>query len=342
MLSAIEPGSTEKKQQTKDYLNKIAKPLGSLGMLEDTLARLGAIDALKRDYRPCVAVMCADNGVVCEGVTQTGSEVTANVAGNMTRGESTVCIMAKTIGVEVFPYDAGMLCEVDGVPQIKVMRGTKNLYREPAMTVEQAKQTILAGAEVARALVQKGYDLIAVGEMGIGNTTTSAALTAVLTGAEASEVTGKGAGLSDAGLKRKIEVIQHAIELHHPDPNDVLDTLSKVGGLDIAAMAGVFLGCAAAKVPAVLDGYISCVAALVACRISPSCVDYLIPSHCSKEPGAVRVLDAIGLKPMLSLGMALGEGTGAVTLLPMLKMAAAVYFDMPTFTQIGVEAYQKL
>lgn len=342
IIGKIKPANEAAKEKTRKYLNSIAKPLHSLGMLEDVLIRLGGIGALKKDYRPCVAVMCADNGVVCEGVTQTGSEVTAIVAGNMTRVQSTVCIMAKSIGAEVFPYDCGMVTSVEGVPEIKVMAGTKNLYLEPAMTRQQTIRTIQNGVMTAISLKEQGYDLIAVGEMGIGNTTTSAAITAVLTGSKVTEVTGKGAGLSDEGLKRKIHVIEHAIALHQPDKEDVIDTLSKVGGLDIAAMAGVYLGCAYCGIPVIMDGYISGVAALVASKLAPACVDYMIPSHQSKEPGAIKVFEALGLKPMLSMGMALGEGTGAVSMIPFLRMAAAVYYDMPTFDSIGVEAYKEL
>lgn len=342
VIQKIQPANEEKKMETEQYLDAIAKPLKSLGMLEDVLIKLGGIGRLQKQYKPCVAVMCADNGVVCEGVTQTGSEVTAVVAGNMTRGQSTVCIMGKTVGVDVYPYDCGMLTEVEGVEQIKVMSGTKNLYAEPAMTKAQAEETILRGVQVAYALKEKGYDLFAVGEMGIGNTTTSAAVASVLTGCSPEMMTGKGAGLSNEGLKRKIHVIETAIALHKPATEDVLDVLSKVGGLDIAAMAGVYLGCASMGMPVIMDGYISGVAALVASKLAPACVDYMIPSHLSKEPGAIKVFESLGIKPLLSMGMALGEGTGAVTMIPLIHMATAVYFGMPTFGDIGVEAYKKL
>lgn len=342
IIEEIRPADIDKYKKTDDYLNSIAKPLGSLGELEEIIKRLGGIDALKPQYKPAVVVMCADNGVVCEGVTQTGSEVTANVAGNMTRGESTVCIMAKSQGIPVFPYDSGMKIDVDNVPRIKKMYGTNNIYKENAMTREVAEATILEGAKVAISLIDKGYNLICVGEMGIGNTTTSAAMTSVYTSLSPKAVTGKGAGLSDEGLNRKIDVITEAIRINAPDNNDAIDVLTKVGGLDIAAMTGVFIGCASRGVPVIIDGFICSVAALTAKKICDNAVDYMIPSHLSKEPGAIKVSEQLGLKPMLSMGMALGEGTGAVSIVPMINMAVAVYFNMPTFADIGVEAYKKL
>ena len=342
IIDSIIPMDESGYNKTEEHLNSIAKPLGSLGGLEDVLKRLGAINALKPDYKPCVIVMCADNGVVCEGVTQTGSEVTANVCGNMTRGESTVCIMAKTAGADVFPFDAGMNVDVLGIKSIKTRYGTGNICKECAMTQEEAIETIIRGANTAFSLIDKGYDLICLGEMGIGNTTTSAAMTAVFTGLDPSVVTGKGAGLSDSGLIRKIEVIRQAINLHKPQKDNPIDVLSKVGGLDIAAMSGVILGCAKRGIPVIIDGFICSVAALVAKKLGCNSKDYMIMSHLSKEPGAEKIVNELGLHPLLSMGMALGEGTGAVTMIPLIRMASAVYYEMPTFSDIGMEAYKKL
>ena len=196
--------------------------------------------------------------------------------------------------------------------------------------------------EIAGELAGEGYTLLAAGEMGIGNTTTTSAVAAALLERPAREMTGKGAGLSDAGLERKIQVIDRALALHRPDPADPIGVLSKVGGFDIAAMAGFYLGCALHRVPVILDGYISGAAALIAARLCPAAADVLLPSHLSAEPGAGLVIEALGLRPLLRLGMALGEGTGAVSLMPLIDMALGVYFDMPSFDGIGIEAYKPL
>ncbi len=340
VIKGIRPACEKRMEDTRKHLDNIAKPLKSLGMLEDVLVRLGGADALKPSYNACVVVMCADNGVVAEGVSQTGSEVTAKVAFNMTRCESSVCLMADTVGIPVFPYDIGMITDVLGVPSIKKMYGTNDFCKGPAMTRETAQSAILSGIEAAVSMYKAGYNMIATGEMGIGNTTTSSAVVSVLTGLDAAEVTGRGAGLSDEGLKRKIQVIKQGIELNRPDAADVTDVVSKVGGLDIAGMAGVFIGAAYCGIPAVIDGFISSAAALVAYRLAPACRDYMIASHMSKEAGAQAALKELGLTPLMSMGMALGEGTGAVSVIPLINMAANVCFKMPTFGDIGMEAYE--
>ena len=260
----------------------------------------------------------------------------------MLTGDSSVCCMGRVTGADVVPVDAGMITEVPGMKCIKVARGTKNLAKEPAMTRQEALSVLLGGMEVSRELRDQGYTLLAAGEMGIGNTTTTSAVAAALLGRPAVEMTGKGAGLSNEGLQKKIAVIDSAIAPHKPDPTDPVDVLSKVGGFDIAAMVGFYLGCARYRVPAIMDGYISIVAALVAVRLCPAARDALIPSHLSAEPGAGYVMEALGLPPLLRLGMALGEGTGAVSAMPLIDMALRVYFDMPSFDGIGIEAYKPL
>jgi nicotinate-nucleotide--dimethylbenzimidazole phosphoribosyltransferase len=335
----ITPASETAKTATREYLNSIAKPLGSLGRLEDILVKLGGVGALKESYNPCVVVMCADNGVVAEGVSQTGSDVTAKVASNMTKCKSSVCLMADSIGVPVFPYDIGMITDVEGVPSIKTMYGTNDFYNEPAMTYETAQKAVLSGINTAIEMYNRGFDMIATGEMGIGNTTTSSAVAAVFTCKCAEDVTGRGAGLSDKALAKKIHVIEQGIKKHNPNKNDAIDVISKVGGLDIAGMAGLFIGGAYLKIPVIIDGFISSVAALTATKLAPSCTDYMLPSHMSKEPGASKVYEMLSMKPLMSMGMALGEGTGAVTVIPLIKMAASVYFGMPTFDKLDMEAY---
>ena len=340
-LAAIRPMDQEGPAAARRHWDAVAKPLNGLGQLEEVIARMAGTAPLKREVRKCVVPFCADNGVVAEGVTQTDSSVTAVVAGNMLTGAASVCCMGRVAGAAVLPVDAGMLTEVPGMRSIKVSRGTANLAGEPAMTRRQCLAVLLAGLELAGELAEE-FDILAAGEMGIGNTTTSSAVAAALLERPASEMTGKGAGLSDEGLRRKIEVIDRALARHRPEPGDPVDVISKVGGYDIAAMTGFYLGCALHRVPAVMDGFISTVAALAAVRLCPAAGDALIASHLSAEPGAGHVMEALGLRPLLRLGMALGEGTGAVSVMPLIDMALRVYFDMPSFDNAGIEAYQPL
>ena len=340
-LAAIRPMNQEGPAAARRHWDAVAKPLNGLGQLEEVIARMAGTAPLKREVRKCVVPFCADNGVVAEGVTQTDSSVTAVVAGNMLTGAASVCCMGRVAGAAVLPVDAGMLTEVPGMRSIKVSRGTANLAGEPAMTRRQCLAVLLAGLELAGELAEE-FDILAAGEMGIGNTTTSSAVAAALLERPASEMTGKGAGLSDEGLRRKIEVIDRALARHRPEPGDPVDVISKVGGYDIAAMTGFYLGCALHRVPAVMDGFISTVAALAAVRLCPAAGDALIASHLSAEPGAGYVMEALGLRPLLRLGMALGEGTGAVSVMPLIDMALRVYFDMPSFDNAGIEAYQPL
>jgi len=342
LIAAVEPADRGRMEAALRHWDAVAKPLHGLGELEHVVARMAGVAPLRREYKKCVASFCADNGVVAEGVTQTDSSVTAVVAANMLAGKASVCCMGRVTGADVVPVDAGMVAEVERLRSIKVARGTENLAHTPAMTRQQCLSVFLAGADLAGELAEAGYTLLAAGEMGIGNTTTSSAVAAALLGRPAAEMTGKGAGLSNEGLAKKIAVIDRAIALHRPDANDPIDVLSKVGGYDIAAMAGFYLGCARNRVPAIMDGFISTVAGLVAVRLCPAAADALTASHLSAEPGAGFVMDALGLSPLLRLGMALGEGTGAVSAMPLIDMALRVYFDMPSFDGIGIEAYQPL
>lgn len=339
-LAAIRPADQGRVEAALRHWDAVAHPLHSLGLLEGAVARMAGAAPLRRDYKKCVAAFCADNGVVAQGVTQTDSSITAKVAKAMAENTSSVCCMAKVTGADVFPVDVGMAVDVEGVPSVKVAYGTKDLAVEPAMTRQQALHVLLAGMDVARDLKERGYTLMSAGEMGIGNTTTTSAVAAALLGRPAAEMTGKGAGLSNAGLEKKIAVIDSAIALHRPDPADPVDVIGKVGGFDIAGMTGFYLGCARYQVPAVLDGFISIVAALAAQRLCPAVTGYLTASHLSAEPGARRVMEELGLRPMLQLGMALGEGTGAVSAMPLIDMALRIYFDMPSFDGFGMEAYQ--
>ena len=345
-LSRIQPIDQSATDKALAKWNTVAKPLGSLGLLEDAVTQICAIaGTLSPDIRKRAVVMfCADNGVVAQGVTQTGSEVTAIVAKNVCTHDTSVCKMAELAIADVFPVDMGMNTRVDDplIWDCRIAAGTQDISRGPAMTREEAVRGLEAGIHVAEELAARGYGLLATGEMGIGNTTTSSALGSVLLHRPVEDMTGPGAGLSRAGVLHKIDVIRQAIACNQPDPDDPIDALSKVGGFDIAGMAGLCIGAAACRVPCLLDGFISTLAALCAVRLCPAVSDYLIASHVSAEPAGRLVLDALGKQPMITAGMRLGEGTGAVAAMPLIDMALAVFTRMATFDDIQVEAYQPL
>lgn len=343
-VAQVKPLDQEAMEVARRRWDSIAKPLHSLGKMEDLITQIAGITGktiVDIDKKALVA-MCADNGVVEEGVTQTGQEITALVADNFQAGISTVCVMCQQYGVDVWPVDVGMVTDTTVRTDLKVAYGTKNMAKEPAMTREQAVKAIEAGITMAAELKEKGYKLLATGEMGIGNTTTSSAVASVLLDQPVEEMTGRGAGLSSEGLTRKINAIKKAIEIHKPDPKDAIDVLAKVGGFDIGGMAGVFLGGAALGMPVLMDGFISCVAALVAGSICPAAMDYMISSHVSKEPAAHLILERLGKDPVIHGDMCLGEGTGAITLVPFLDLGAKLYNTMSTFEDIHMDQYEEL
>jgi len=322
----------------------VAKPVGGLGKLETLLARAAAIEG-SADIdigRKCALVFCADNGVTAQGVAQSDSGVTTIIARMLVRGKASVSVMARACGADVFPADVGMRDTVPGLLPYKVARGTGDISLGPAMTREEAVKAIEAGAELVRQRKKEGYRLIAVGEAGIGNSTTAGAVAAALLSRPAEEVTGRGAGLSDEGLLRKRAAIERALRVSAPDANDALDVLCKVGGFDIAAMAGAFLGGAVCRVPVVMDGVISSAAALIAVRLCSAVREYVLPSHLSAEPAGKLLCEALGFEPVLHADMHLGEGTGAVALFPLLDMALSVYREAATFSEIALEAYKRL
>ena len=368
-LQVIRPADEEAAARCRARWNCIAKPLYGLGVLEDLVVRIAAAQGTDQVdiSRKGLVVFCADNGVVEEGVSQTGQAVTAIVAENFIDGKSCTAIMCKRAGADLYPVDVGMAVDTPRVEKRKCRRGTANMTKGPAMTRGEAVFAIEAGISKAQELKEAGYRILAAGEMGIGNTTTSAAVTAVLLGLDPTEVTGRGAGLSDEGMRKKIDAIRRAININRPDPEDPLDVLSKVGGFDIAALTGLFLGGASRRVPVVIDGFISAAAALIAARLEPSCRDYMLPSHISGEPAATAVMTSLGfmpekqetkqekadmendsmkkepgpaVSPILHAGMHLGEGTGAVALFPLLDMAVEIYYKMDTFQGIAVEQYR--
>ena len=332
--------------QSQKKWDAIAKPLRSLGKLEDMINRIAAIQNtldVSINKRAVIA-MCADNGIVAEGVTQTDSSVTAVVAENMARGISSVCKMGEVANASVIPVDIGMLTEVahENMLQRKVACGTKNFAVTPAMSEEQMEKAIITGIELVRDCKEKGYKILATGEMGIGNTTTSTAVACALLGLSSDTVTGRGAGLSDEGLQKKRKVIQDAIRFYDLKEDEHYRILQCVGGFDLAGLTGVFLGGAYYKMPIVIDGAITAAAALLAFRIHKECAAYMLASHCSREPMMQMVLEELGLEAVIYADMALGEGTGAVMLFPMLDMALSVYAQNVTFDDIRIEAYQPL
>lgn len=342
----IRPPDKEVMSLAKKRLDSIVKPLGSLGLLEEHLVKIaGMTGSAEFDFtRKAVAVFCADNGVVAQEVTQSPGEVTAVVAENIARGDACVCKMAGVAGAEVIPVDIGIAREmaVPGLLNGKVMFGTCDFTVCPAMLREQAEAAVGVGITTAGELARQGFSMLATGEMGIGNTTTAAAMAAVLLGRRAEEVTGRGAGLSKEGYARKLAVVKRGIELHRPVPEDPVEVLRTVGGLDIAGMAGLCIGGAACGVPVVLDGVISCVAALTACRICPAARDYLLPSHLPAEPAGALLLAELGMTPPLRAGLRLGEGTGAVATFPLYDMIAAVYRGTVTFAEAEMDPYLPL
>ncbi|WP_288773752.1 nicotinate-nucleotide--dimethylbenzimidazole phosphoribosyltransferase [Eubacterium ramulus] len=343
-IRKIRPVDAAAMAAAKQHWDGLGKPLGSLGRLEKALIQIAGIQRTGDVHidRKALVIMCADNGVVEEGVTQCGQEVTATVAENFLDEKSCVAIMCRRAGTKICPVDIGMAVDTPRVEKRKIAYGTKNMAKEPAMTREQAVAAIEVGIAKAEELHAQGYEMLATGEMGIGNTTTSSAMTAVYLGMDVETVTGRGAGLSSHGLQRKIHAIKQAIAVNQPDPEDPLDVLAKVGGLDIAGMCGLFLGGAAQQMPVVMDGFISQVAALTAVRLVPECADYILASHVSEEPGANILLKALEKDAFLTCGMRLGEGSGAVALFPILDFASDIYHKMSTFVQADIVEYQPL
>lgn len=345
-IKSIRPLDREAMDYTRARWNTLGKPLFSLGRLEEMVIAFAGIYRDKNPHlgKKAVIVMAADNGVVAEGVTQTGQEVTKTVTENMTRHNASICIMSGMSGADVYPVDIGIVTDVDN-PKVlnrKIRYGTDNMLHGPAMSREEAVRAIEAGIEVVKDLKAKGYNLLATGEMGIGNTTTSSAICAVLLDQPVEKVTGKGAGLSSKDLEHKIEVIKESIRINQVDPDDPLDVLSKVGGLDIAGLVGCYIGAAAEGIPIFIDGFISSVAALLAVKLAPACDPYVFPSHCSNEPAGRMVLDAMGKQPYILANMCLGEGTGAVMGFTIADYAFKAYWELPSFEQTAFGTYEEL
>ena len=340
-IESILPADREAMDAARRRQAELAKPPGSLGALEDMSIRLAGI---RRTPRPridrCrVTVLAADNGVVAEGVSCAPQSVTVQQAVNMTRHKTGMSALAAYFGDDVQVVDVG-ICVPVSCPQVldrKVRFSTGDIAAEPAMTEQEALQALSVGLDLAHMAKEEGIDAVGVGEMGIGNTTTSAAVLAALTGASVEEVAGRGGGLTDGGFATKKRVLRQALALHHPDPGDPVAVLAAVGGLDLAAMTGLFLGCAHEGLAAAVDGYISIVAALCAVRLCPRVRDYLFLSHASYEIGYRLAARELGLEPCLLLGMRLGEGSGCPLLFRILQGACAVLDGMATFPEAAIE-----
>ena len=339
----IEPLDEGALKAARDKWNAVAKPIGSLGQLELMVEKIAGltgsidVDISKR----AVMVLCADNGVVAQGVTQSEPEITTVIAGSVARGISSVCRMAQTVNADAVSVDMGMMTpsDVPGVIDRCIARGTGDISLGPAMSREQALTAIKIGVDLVAQMKADGYKILATGEMGIGNTTTSSAMAAAFLGLPVETVTGRGAGLSNAGLARKCAAIERALAVNEPDANDALDVLSKLGGFDIAGLVGLFIGGAVHRAPIVIDGFISALAAYTAARLCPACTCAMLPSHISAEPAARMLFDELGIEPIIHAGLRLGEGTGAVLLFPLLDAALALY-NGTTFDDTGIEAYE--
>jgi nicotinate-nucleotide--dimethylbenzimidazole phosphoribosyltransferase len=341
VIGAVAPLDETAARLAAERQAQLTKPPGSLGRLEGLAVQIAGITGQVRPRLPrkAVIVMAADHGVTAEGVSAYPSEVTAQMVGNFLAGGAAINVLARLAGARVVVVDVGVAGEIppaDGLVVRKVARGTRNLAVEAAMTREEAAAAIEVGIEVVEAEWRRGLDLVATGDMGIGNTTASAAIVALLSGRPVAEVVGRGTGVDDAGLARKVGAIERGIAATRPDISDPLDVLAKVGGLEIAGLAGVILGGAARRMPVVVDGFISGAAALVAGALCPSARPYIIASHRSVEVGHAAALETLGLRPLLDLDLRLGEGTGAAIAMKLVDGALAIQDEMATFSEAGV------
>jgi len=330
--------------EARQRQERLTKPSGSLGRLEELSVRLAGLAAQCPPPLPepaVIAIFAGDHGVHAQGVTPWPQEVTAQMVANFLAGGAVVNAVAAQVGAEVRVVDVGVVAELPVAPGLisrKVRAGTADMTAEPAMSRSDAERAIEVGIQTASDLVAAGYRCLVTGDMGIANTTPAAALIAAFTGTDHARVTGRGTGIDERTLERKVDVIGRALALHRPDPADPVGVLAAVGGLEHAALAGFVLGAAAARVPVVLDGVIACSAALAAVSIAPDAAASLVAGHLSTEPGAAVALAALGLPPMLSLDLRLGEGSGAALAVPIVQAAARVLRDVATFASAGVSS----
>jgi nicotinate-nucleotide--dimethylbenzimidazole phosphoribosyltransferase len=338
MIKPLDKAAMADAQARQDTLTK---PPGSLGRLEELSIQLAGIHGTARPQikDKSIITMAGDHGVVAEKIGNWPQEVTAQMVDNFLRGGAGINALAHQVGARVVVVDMGVATDLEPDPQLvsrKIGYGTKNMCLGPAMTVDQAIKAIEAGIEVVNEEVGRGLDIVGTGDMGIGNTTSSSAICAVMTGKPVSEVTGRGTGLTDEQLAHKIGVIQRALVINKPDPAQPLDVLAKVGGFEIGGLVGVMLGAATKRIPMVIDGFISGAAALIAVALAPQLKDFIIAAHVSAEAGHPALLKHLGLKPLLDLGMRLGEGTGAALGIFLAEAAARTLDEMATFAEAGV------
>ncbi len=342
LVQQIAPLDQLAMQAAQDRQNELTKPPGSLGRLEDLSVQLAGITGRcppPVPTRKAILVFAGDHGIVAQGVSAYPQEVTPQMVLNFLRGGAAINVLARQAGARVVVIDAGVAADIpptDGLIQGKIAPGTADFSRGPAMSPEQARAAVELGARVAQEEIARGLDLLACGDMGIGNTTPAAAITAVITGTSPRAVTGPGTGIDQEALVRKAALIEQAITRLQPDPADGLDVLSKVGGYEIGAIAGAMIAAGAARVPVVVDGFIATAGALIACTLAPGLRPYLIAGHRSQEPGHDAALAHLELTPLLDLGLRLGEGTGATLAFHIIEAAARIINEMATFAEAGV------
>ncbi len=340
-IEAIGPLDEAAMAKARARQDRLTKPAGALGRLEDLSVQLAGIrgKALPKIERKAVLVMAADHGITAEGVSAYPADVTGQMVANFLAGGAGINVLARQIGARIAIVDMGVAVDMPAHPQLisrKVARGTANMARGPAMTGAQAVQALETGIEVLATEAAKGLDIVGTGDMGIGNTAASSAVCAAFTGRTAAEVTGRGTGVDDAQLKHKAEVIDRALRVNHPDPRQPLSVLAGVGGFEIGGLAGVMLGAGARRIPVVIDGFISGAAAMVATALAPKLSGFLIAGHVSAEAGHRIMLEHLKLKPLVDLGMRLGEGTGAAIGIFLCETATKVLSEMATFDEAGV------
>ena len=340
-VQRIRPADADAMSRAEARQQNLTKPPGSLGRLEDVSIRLAGIYGTERPSigGKAVIVAAGDHGVVAQGVTGYPQEVTAQMVLNFLAGGAAISVMCRHLGIRQVIVDAGVAADLPDNPELrslKIGRGTADISQGPAMTREQAEQSLEAGINLAVEVIEAGADLIATGDMGIGNTTASSAITAAVTGRPPEETTGEGTGRNPEEMRHKIGVVRTALEVNAADPNDGVGLLSKLGGFEIGVLAGVILGAAMMRRAVIVDGFISGAAALVANAVCPAARDYMLPSHVSAERGHRAALAGLGLEPLLDLGMRLGEGTGAALAMPIVEVAAATLSEMATFAEAGV------
>ena len=346
VLKQIKPLDSKALEAARARQNELTKPRGSLGQLEELSVRIAGIkgEIIRGFEHKAIVTMAADHGVVEEGVTLYPQEVTRQMVFNFLNGGAGINVLAQFIGARVVVVDMGVVGGFEPHPNLickMIDFGTRNMAKGPAMTRQQALDSIESGIAVIEAEIAKGLDIVGTGDMGIGNTSASSAIASAITGKSAEKITGRGEGIDDEQLAHKIKVVQKALDVNRPDSRDPLDVLSKVGGFEIGGLAGVMLGAAAHSIPVVIDGFISGAAALVAAGLAPGLKDYLIAAHLSAESGHKILLQHLGLTPLLSLEMRLGEGTGAALGITIVEAAVKTLAEMATFAEAGVSQAQK-